>query len=67
MASVKQSPEKIEPEVKSGEQALTLEEWYLHVQEAAYYLAESGGFTRDPVEYWLEAEESMLEIKPGKQ
>ena len=29
------------------------------MQEAAYYLAEKDGFAKDPVEYWLEAEESM--------
>lgn len=41
---------------QSSGTAVSNEERYLYVAEAAYYLAERDGFSADPVEYWLRAE-----------
>ena len=39
--------------------AVTPEQRYLMVQEAAYYHAQKAGFTGDSVEHWLAAEKEI--------
>lgn len=51
-----QQQKQRKPAAERTDTAPTPEERYLRLQESAYYLAESDGFARDPVEYWIEAE-----------
>jgi hypothetical protein len=42
------------------------EDYYKMVQEAAYFQAEADGFSKDPSDYWLEAEKEIQKRLSGR-
>lgn len=47
---------------KALKPALSPEQRYLMVQEAAYYIAEKDGFSGNPAEYWAQAEAQISQM-----
>lgn len=47
---------------KSSKLAVTPEQRYLMVQEAAYYIAEKDGFAGNPSDYWAQAEAQISQM-----
>lgn len=52
---------------RSRSKAPTPEQRYKMTQEAAYYLAEKGGFAGDAAEYWIRAEAQIDTLLAGKR
>ena len=46
--------------------AYTAEQIYSMIEQAAYFAAENDGFSKDPVEYWEQAEAAINTIIKGK-
>ena len=60
--AAKKTPSKA-PAGKKARPAFTPEERYRQIQEAAYYIAEKSGFTRDSAECWVEAEALITRLE----
>jgi len=60
----KTAARKTKTRQKSTEVKVSPEDFYKMVQEAAYFQAEKDGFSKDPSEYWLEAE-NEVEMRLG--
>ena len=59
-AAVRKAPVKKKASAKKGaKKAVSPEQRYMMVRDAAYYLAEKSGFTGSSVEHWIQAEKQI--------
>ena len=62
-AASKKTASRKAPARKSKKQALSPEERFRQIQEAAYYIAEKSNWTRDPTACWIEAEALIARLQ----
>lgn len=61
-APAKSTTSKPRATKKASKAAISPEQHYLMVQEAAYYIAEKDGFAGNPAEYWTQAEAQISQM-----
>jgi hypothetical protein len=54
--------EKYTARAASEKSEVSADERYLMIQTSAYDLAEKDGFRKDPLDYWLEAEQKIAQL-----
>ena len=63
----KKAPAKKNPAPKAAAKKIgyTAEQVYLMIQKEAYFAAENDGFSKDPSEYWAQAEATINSMIKG--
>ena len=64
-AAKKTAAAKKAPARKLVKTTYTAEQIYSMTEQAAYFAAENDGFSRDPAEYWAQAEASIRRMIEG--
>ena len=65
-AVAKKAPAKKKAAAKKTKKAkYTAEQVYSMIEQAAYFTAENDGFSRDPSEYWAQAEAAINTMVKG--
>ena len=64
-AAAKKAPAKKAAAKKAAKVKYTAEQVYSMIEQAAYFAAENDGFSKDPAEYWAQAEAAIHTMVKG--